>query len=306
MNRKAYFLLIGIIIFGLNFVGCKKGEADLKFSHNLHVVENEVECSQCHKANDEGKMENPDMDTCGECHDIGDTDSPNKDCLMCHTVNSSKKDYEVSEGVNPKPESYYDLIFTHEPHEDVDCNKCHEGINKNKSLKSIKWPKMDTCKECHDGDTAPISCETCHTKVRKEIPPENHGGDWEANHGFTSKFDDSCRFCHDKNFEKNGKFCIDCHTTKKPKDHIFNWKTGQHGMEATLDRNKCTVCHTASYCVDCHKSQKPFSHKVGNWMAFSPENGHAEAAIENFRSCNVCHTTSDCMKCHKSIILRTP
>jgi hypothetical protein len=78
-------------------------------------------------------------------------------------------------------------------------------------------------------------------------------------------------------------------------------------MEATLDRQKCTVCHTASYCVDCHKTEKPFSHKVGNWvMNKSKENGHAEAARENFRSCNVCHTTSDCMKCHKTIMLRTP
>ncbi len=293
-------VLIIILIFSLT--GCKN-PVDLKFNHKLHVVENEIECDECHKMDDNGKMENPDMDKCSDCHDIGDVDNPTKDCLMCHTEKSAKKDYEVEDTVNPKPKSYADLIFTHEPHSDYKCETCHKGIDKVKSLKKISWPSMDVCKKCHDGDTAPIECDTCHKKIRKEIPPESHKKDWENRHGLASKFDDSCRFCHDPEFKKDGKFCQDCHRTKKPKDHIFNWKTSQHGMEAIKDRRKCAVCHVASYCSDCHKSEKPISHKRADWVRFKPEPGHAEEAMKNFRSCNVCHTTSDCEKCHTNVIM---
>ena len=302
IKKELLLIIFSVFIVGFLISGCKNQKTDLKFNHKLHVVENEIECSTCHKSED-GKMDNPDMDTCSDCHDIGDVDSPTKDCLMCHTISSSKKDYEVEEGVKEKPESYKDLIFTHEPHEDYKCSKCHEGIDNVKSLQKIDWPSMDKCKECHDGDTAPIECETCHSKIRKDKAPESHNGAWGSKHGLESKFDDSCRFCHDPNFKKNGKFCQDCHRIKKPKDHNFNWKTSQHGMEAIHDRKVCATCHTASYCADCHKSEKPISHKRGDWVKFKPEPGHAEAAKKNFRSCNVCHKTSDCTECHNGMIM---
>ena len=300
---KKIIIAVLSILFLVGIYGCKKGQVDLKFSHKLHVVENEIECSECHKMDDNGKMQNPDMDKCGDCHDIGDVDNPTKHCLMCHTLKSAKNDYSVENTVNPKPKSYADLIFTHEPHEDYKCSVCHKGLDKTKSLRKISWPKMDTCKKCHNGDTAPIDCDTCHKKIRKNIPPENHKKDWEKRHGFVSKFDDSCRFCHDPEFKRNGRFCQDCHQTKKPKDHIFNWKTSQHGIEAIHDRKKCAVCHTASFCSDCHYSEKPLSHKRADWVSFKPEPGHAEAARRNIRSCAVCHTTSECSKCHSNIIL---
>ncbi len=300
---KLYKILSVLFVLAIfSFTGCKK-PIDLKFNHKLHVVENEIGCDECHKMDDNGKMQNPDMDKCSDCHDIGDVDNPTKDCLMCHTVKSAKNDYEVEYTVGPKPKSYEDLIFTHEPHEDYKCSVCHKGLDNTKSLQKISWPRMDVCKKCHDGDTAPISCDTCHTKIRKEIPPESHKKDWESRHGLESKFDDSCRFCHDPDFKKNGRFCQDCHQTKKPKDHIFNWKTSQHGMEAIKDRRKCAVCHVASFCSDCHKSQKPLSHKRADWVRFKPEPGHAEEAMKNFRSCNVCHTTSECNECHTNMIM---
>ncbi len=299
-NKILYLFFIGLIF--ISFSSCKKN-TDLKFSHKLHVIDNEIECSECHKMDDNGNMSNPTMDTCSDCHDIGDVDNPTKDCLKCHTLQGAKKDYEVENTVKPKPKSYADLIFTHDPHTDYKCSRCHKGIEKAKKLTSISWPSMDTCKQCHNGDTAPIECDTCHKKIRKNIPPESHKKDWERRHGIESKYDHSCRFCHDPEFKKSGRFCQDCHQTKKPKDHIFNWKTSQHGIEAIHDRKKCAVCHTASFCSDCHHSQKPISHKRADWVRFKPEPGHAEAAKRNIRSCAVCHTTDECLKCHENIIL---
>ncbi len=289
-------LVLGISGFGL--FGCKK-QGDLKFSHKLHVVENEVSCDQCHKATDEGTMENPTMDTCSECHDI-DLDNPSEDCLMCHTPQSSKKDYVVEQAAPEKPKGFEDVHFSHEVHDGIECETCHEGLKEAENLKTLKWPEMTACMKCHNGDEAPSSCDTCHEKLRKDVPPESHHGDWAMHHGFESRFEKSCVYCHGK----DRKFCQDCHRTKKPKDHIFNWKTSQHGIEATHDRKLCAVCHVASFCSDCHRSQKPISHRAGDWVAFKPEPRHAEEAVKNFRSCNVCHTTSDCLKCHSNMVLR--
>ncbi|WP_067617091.1 cytochrome c3 family protein [Dissulfuribacter thermophilus] len=297
ISKTILFLAI-LTLSSLSLSGCKK-EGDLKFNHKLHVVENEIECSQCHTATDEGKMQNPSMDTCGECHEIN-MDNPNEDCLVCHTVESSKKDYSVERAAKEKPKSFEDVIFSHEVHDGLECTTCHKGLGEAESLNSIEWPRMTTCQQCHNGEEAPKSCATCHEKVRKDVPPESHHGDWAMHHGFESRFDKSCEYCHGK----DKKFCQECHRTKKPKDHIFNWKTTQHGVEATHDRRLCATCHVASFCSDCHRSQKPISHKAADWIAFIPEPRHAEEAIKNFRSCNVCHTTADCLRCHSNIILR--
>ncbi len=292
MIKKIMMVLL-TFSFVLVINGCKKGEVDIRFNHNLHVVENGIDCDTCHKMNDNGVMSNPDMDVCSDCHDI-DTDHPSKDCLTCHTIKSAKNDYEVEETGVKIPDSYKDIQFTHDPHTDYKCTKCHKGIDKDKSLSKIKFPKMDLCMQCHNDDIAPKECSTCHKKIRKNIPPESHATDWEMRHGFESKVDNSCKYCHGK----SGKFCQDCHHTQKPRDHIFGWKTSQHGIEATHDRKLCAVCHTASFCSDCHNSQEPISHKRADWVRFMPKPGHAEAAERNIRSCNVCHTVSDCIKCH--------
>ncbi len=293
------FIFAILAILGFLVSGCKKDEGALKFNHNLHVVENEMKCDDCHKTNEKGGMENPDMDKCSECHDI-DLDHPSDDCLMCHSLKSSLNDYSVEEAVPEKPESYRDVTFTHEPHDGIDCDTCHKGISGMESLSQVKWPGMTTCSQCHNGDEAPNDCETCHKVLNKETPPESHHGDWAMQHGPASRTDRSCAYCHGK----SRKFCNDCHQTHKPKDHIFNWKTTQHGQDATHDRRLCAVCHPASYCSDCHRSQKPVSHARADWMAYTRENGHAEAAKHNFRSCAVCHSTAECRDCHQNVILR--
>ena len=300
--KKTNFLILFIAltaIMGLVLAGCKKEEGSLKFNHQLHVEDNEMQCSDCHSATEEGGMDNPSMDKCSECHEI-DVDRPSDECLQCHSFKSSLNDYAVEESAAEKPESYRDLIFSHEYHEDVECSTCHEGIEKQSRLADIEWPEMTTCQQCHNGDDAPSECSACHEVIRREKAPPSHHGDWAEHHGFEKRFEKSCDYCHGP----GKQFCNDCHQTKKPRDHIFNWKTSQHGQDATHDRRLCAVCHPASYCSDCHRSQKPVSHARADWMTYTRENGHAEAAHHNFRSCNVCHSTSECRDCHQNVILR--
>ena len=298
MKYQRPFLWFILVVAALSFlvVACKK-ETGLKFNHQLHVVENEMSCEDCHAMQD-GQMTMPDMDKCSECHDI-DIDNPSEECLTCHTRESAENEYEVK--TSPKPLSYQDVQFSHEYHEGIDCEECHLGIKESKKLTSLEKPRMPVCLKCHNGEEAPESCDTCHEKIRKDVPPTSHKGDWAQWHGKEAQMDRQvCYYCHQKNM------CQTCHQTVKPKDHLtFVWKTEDHGIEATHDRRKCAECHVSGFCSDCHR-QKPPSHKRGDWLAFDRNNGHALAARRNFRSCKVCHETNECSKCHQTIILRQP
>ncbi len=280
--------------------GCKEVETDLKFNHALHVQDMDLGCDYCHGGGGEESMTNPPMEKCGECHEI-DMANPSEECLKCHTVASREKGYTVEHGVPEKPGSYEDLFFSHGFHAGIECAICHGSVSGKSRLIELEWPMMGTCQNCHDGNLSSAACASCHLEIRREKAPENHHGDWALIHGEESYFDESCKYCH----SADQKFCVECHQTEKPKDHkIFNWKTTQHGVEATHDRRLCATCHVASYCSDCHKSQEPISHKRGDWISYRHEPGHAEAAHRNFRSCNVCHATEDCMECHTNYILR--
>ncbi len=296
-TRKIKLYLVGIaVLLGLSILlyGCR-GETGLKFSHSFHIVEQEATCDQCHVAGKKGNYSNPSMDNCKNCHDI-DEDNPSEKCLVCHTVEGAKHDYEVKE--KAKPKSHTDLIFSHEVHADSNCATCHKGVAKDQDL--ANGPKMPLCINCHKAQDGPQECSACHQHINAKKAPESHQQDWETRHGQASRLDSSCAYCH----PDRQKFCESCHRTQKPRDHTFGWKNSGHGMEATHDRRLCANCHDSGYCVDCHRNQKPVSHHRAGWMSYGRENGHGEEAHRNFRSCNVCHETGQCLQCHQNIILR--
>ncbi|MBN2808836.1 MAG: hypothetical protein JXR80_05015 [Deltaproteobacteria bacterium] len=294
-KRKLFWFGLAALVIGALGLGACKTSVGLKFSHRFHIVEQEASCDQCHKKGDNGNFLAATMADCQECHEFN-PEEPSEACLLCHTPESATKDYAIEK--SEKPAKYADLIFSHEPHADFNCDSCHKSSSKDFDLNNS--PLMTTCISCHTKQGAPQECEACHKVIRAEQAPESHAQDWESRHGFASRLSNSCAYCH----PNRQAFCEKCHQTEKPKDHIFSWKTTGHGVEASHDRRICATCHTAGYCIDCHKHQKPVSHFTGDWMAYQRENGHAEAARRNFRSCNVCHETGECMKCHKGIILR--
>jgi hypothetical protein len=48
-----------------------------------------------------------------------------------------------------------DAVFSHEAHQSVSCNSCHEAALKSESGKDILLPAIKTCKTCHDGQSSP-------------------------------------------------------------------------------------------------------------------------------------------------------
>ncbi|MCC6487883.1 MAG: hypothetical protein IT364_10320, partial [Candidatus Hydrogenedentes bacterium] len=86
-------------------------------------------------------------------------------------------------------------------------------------------------------------------------------------------------------------FCDDCHTTAAPDSHTASWRRKTHGMQASFDRNNCSVCHEEDSCLKCHSNTEPESHR----QAWGPPANH---------HCTTCHyppSKTNCVVCHESI-----
>ncbi len=155
-------------------------------------------------------------------------------CQKCHTAYR-----KVSPGG--------DLRIPHRAHVEVlkmECVTCHKDLVHSLSRRGYNRPEMETCIECHDGETASNRCTECHT--RKQVPAGHKKPDWLKVHGSKAKTED-CGACHDWTPD----YCADCHQ-RRPASHVGNWKTG-HGPEAKARGEGCLVCHGGEkFCKKCH------------------------------------------------------
>jgi hypothetical protein len=251
------------------------------FSHQQHVVENEIECSVCHQGTD-GDMSMPGHEVCSNCHEI-DEANPSAECLLCHkakTPNEIQEQYGVQTDVEEN-----EIVFSHKTHiyMDAKCDTCHIGMSRAATSAKSAQPPLQACLGCHNDETAPLKdCSICHI----ESSPINatHKLDWEAQHGLESKFGNSkCMVCHQQSS------CIACHQDTKPKDHTNTFRKVTHGAEAAWNRTRCMACHQEDFCDRCHDEAQPRSHK-GGWTT-GPT-----------RHCFQCHFppgSSPCSACHE-------
>lgn len=277
---KIFMALTALVLLTLS-PGCKKDRYALNYSHNLHVVENEMECSTCHKPAAAGAMGRPGHGVCSECHEI-DEDNPSAECLKCHRVRSPER-IEVK---YPEQPEIQEIIFSHEKHKYIDaaCRDCHTRAAGSASSKENVLPPKEACLPCHDDQTAPLKdCSVCHA----ESSPVNatHRLDWEMHHGLESKMANSnCLTCHSEDT------CIECHQDEKPRDHNNTWRKITHSAEAAWNRSRCMVCHQEDFCERCHSNTRPRSHRTAGWTAGPTLH------------CSQCHIPAGpvgCSVCHK-------
>ena len=264
--------------------GCKKDKYTLNYNHNLHVVENEIECSTCHAPAPAGAMQQPDHDVCSECHDI-DEDNPSTECLLCHRVKSPEQ-IEVRRPTEPQTE---EIVFSHERHKymNASCEDCHVRAASSTKSKENVLPRKEACIACHDDITAPQEdCGLCHV----ESSPVNatHKSDWNLHHGMESKAASSnCLTCHSEDA------CIDCHQDTKPLDHNNAWRKVTHSGEAAWNRGRCMVCHQEDFCDRCHSNTEPRSHKSSSWVS-GPTVHCSQCHLPTASvGCSVCHEEAD-------------
>ncbi|RKY87686.1 hypothetical protein DRQ09_04065 [candidate division KSB1 bacterium] len=289
LNVISIFILTAAVI-----VFSKPPGTDLKFSHKYHIVEVEVECSDCHSAADTSLLSTdnllPDHKTCSECHEIEDN------CKLCH------KNEETASAV-PRIQNYI-ANFPHIKHKSdkLSCEKCHSRIKESESIAEKHLPKMSVCTDCHNDVSRTDYCFTCHSKGENLTPPD-HELAWKKQHGIASYMSsNNCAECHTKNF------CIDCHRKDNldHKTHPLNY-VNIHGIYAKGNKDNCYTCHEElSFCIDCHRQKMvmPRNHASANWSNRTTGGAHARAAKLDLDSCIGCHSDINgnpvCIECHES------
>jgi len=270
-------------------------ESGIKFNHNLHYVDNSIECSYCHSVSfSESSADKniPGHDICSDCHS---TENAPDDCKLCH-VNPD----DPTGVTHPEME----LIFSHKRHikskpESSLCLTCHTDADKmTEQLTSANFPTMDNCFQCHDGQAASAECAACHSRP-VEMASLVHEPDWKHEHRYaTDMGGQQCTPCH-----QTESFCNSCHAGDNIVEtvHELNYKDS-HAIDARGDVYQCQSCHDPqTFCADCHAREgaMPLDHTMSGWAL--PPYEHAEAARRDVEACAACHSTSDspiCSRCH--------
>lgn len=315
-SRKVVYAMI----FGCATIACAAlvhRTDNIVFSHRKHVVEEEIDCQDCHGNVAESDRVRgsllPRERVCLDCHD------KNKDtCKDCHTNPQAPGTW--------KHTRVKSLAFSHKRHLDRvkgDCLACHRDVKSAQRPSATNTPRMfDVCMGCHRKDFRHIDCQKCHEDLvdnpEKPLRLFSHDADFEKRHGTLARGDiQVCSHCHRQTF------CSDCHNTldvmvpslrmservdrEFPHRHDF---ITRHAIEARLDPARCLSCHRAEGCQSCHKERGVASAGAGNGSSphpagflnpSSPE-FHGRKARLDIVGCAACHdqgASSNCILCHK-------
>jgi predicted CXXCH cytochrome family protein len=195
-----------------------------RFSHQLHLNQEDVTCVTCHQAAT-GSDAATDLNMPEE-----------KVCLACHTGDPvAAVDTSFLSGKEPAERTYR---FNHEFHlgmgnvapllsaaiengsylgkaggmlENLDtenaCEACHRGLRETDVAAKANLPQMSDCLVCHSEIRNPFSCEKCHLEG-VNLMPANHTRDFVDTHstGRLGLDKATCLPCHGRNFA-----CMGCH-----------------------------------------------------------------------------------------------
>ncbi len=261
-----------------------------EFSHKQHVIEEEIECADCHGAAEQSRsgLDNllPARSVCLDCHE--QEELGNFDRLYAIDTYSEK--------------------FSHQQHiaADVNCESCHSAVAQKTAAFPYVLPTMVECMECHEVNAVALACQTCH-KPLENLRPISHTRNFLHNHGDQARMaamevsaDMACAVCHSQ------QFCQDCHEGENLDRfaHPLNYEF-THALEAQNKERECAVCHTErSFCVSCHRDNHvlPRNHTTG-WVNNFPNDGgrHSVEARNDLDACISCHEQNAqaiCQPCH--------
>lgn len=284
LNKQIILVFIlGISSFLCFSVLAGKEETELKFSHKLHAIENEIECATCHATAGDSKSGTdnlmPDMEVCGACHDVEDVEQ----CNLCHS------DPENPRAV-PRVIDYFP-IFSHRMHtyKGMECVECHKAVIQKEEVEPYILPDQKNCQTCHQ---------------TKKVKPKTHGAQYYHLHGDDAKgnsnmvdISQTCNVCHTE------RYCQYCHEgdnldrVTHPLNYAFT-----HSLDARGKERECAVCHMErSFCEDCHRENMiaPHNHYAG-WALVGSGGRHVDEARNDLENCMSCHTHNAEQTCQKS------
>jgi len=283
------------------------------FSHEHHLVTEELECVDCHLTyEDEDAPGWPGIDDCMVCHQ--DEEAEGDEPRLVAPVALFFEDGEFVLERRREPFSS-EIVFSHLAHvtDEEGCRDCHAEVAASDELEHGWAMDMQGCVDCHAESEQPRSCATCHGEVREDRAPRTHDVAWRRSHGRVVRCEsdltvNDCSLCH------SDASCTTCHQEEEPESHNNFWRIRGHGLSASMDRESCATCHRQDYCDRCHESTMPISHR-GAWG--SPRNLHCLGCHSSGanQGCAVCHSgtpshleaplkppghnpASDCRSCH--------
>lgn len=341
---QGYFLLVGILLMLIasTFVSRSKEVPEqqdraqiIKFSHQFHIKEAGIACSDCHEGASTSKLAADNLlskkANCQSCHE----EQLSNNCSYCH-ASDDKATYVAFQ--NPKRET----VFNHELHvndQKIACETCHQGLDQAALATEKNLPPMTTCTTCHNGVQSTNACETCHTNFAALRPKEHNRSDFVKEHRRLARMSDaSCTTCHTE------ESCQDCHAkaglqaqgidgkdlvsprTSRitandraqgmalTKVHDLNFRF-THSVAASAKTAECATCHSAQdFCSTCHAAGgninqlqfRPLTHQQPRFVTVGVGTGggaHADLARRDIESCAACHDAQGadptCLTCHQ-------
>jgi len=166
MKRFLKYFLIFIIAF---FVGMLYSQIrspvtyqPIKFNHKKHAIENEIECTFCHKGAKKGRYATfPSVNTCIECHEEALTQSKEEEKIRTFY----KKNMEIPwQKILRLPEHVYFSHYRHTVLGNIECTECHGNMPERTSPpdKPLKRLRMKDCINCHKKNKVTTDCNACH------------------------------------------------------------------------------------------------------------------------------------------------
>lgn len=161
--RRLYFAILPLLLACSGPSSRGQAEQPIQYNHNLHVVQEEIDCDECHRyAATHARATIPNIEVCGDCHsDEPITDSPEEARLIEYVDGGEKipwrKVYRVDDHV----------YFSHRRHTTlagIECAECHGNVESMTTpvVESYLPTSMEGCIKCHEERGAATECVACH------------------------------------------------------------------------------------------------------------------------------------------------
>ncbi len=304
MNKNRYTMLTCaglsaalLVLFSCTFLESLKEKEVVRetvFSHKAHVVENDMECTDCHAgavAKDRASM--PEISICTGCHE-----EPEKGSKIAVALEKLANREKTGRPMWQMMHKGGELLFSHNTHAGIEdlkagkkktaCASCHGDVGASTTLSKAMVSRMKSCMACHEKGSPAKAAPADAKPAAKEAKDGDEGkaDKAEAPKGKTGADMTACSFCHSE-----------WRRDVKPGSHKQMWRV-THGEEIKFGISKesayyCKACHEEDLCVRCHLVEKPRSH-----TEFFRTRGHGIEAEINRERCTTCHRQDFCIHCH--------
>ena len=292
----------------------------VKFDHNkakykLLGKHTEVECSKCHKIEDQSgkkyqQFTGLEFTNCANCHEDVHKNKFGQNCIQCH----SEESFHIIKGLNNFDHSKTDYPLEGK-HQFVDCNKCHKT-----NYTDPIYTKL--CTNCHADyhkqqfvkQNASPDCADCHSVngfQESTFTIEKHNvGSFPLNGAHLAT---PCFACHKKEarweFKEIGLRCIDCHENihepyldKKyyPEATCASCHGESRWSDIQFDHSKTKFAlegaHQKQTCRSCHfkKDELGTVHQQFSGLSSACANCHRDIHGNQFEENGII----DCIRCH--------